>query len=121
MFVGNARLVGFTEENLEIFGCASNVSETKLQEDITVVLHEVLDGQEDRVQGIGNHIFAQEAGCSNGHWVAVDHPEALLEDGFLTTGGSDFFLAGVPGQMDPQAFFNHEAGSIDIKPSSKLT
>ena len=114
MFVRNTLLIGLTKEYLKVLGSASDISETELKEDVTVVLHEVLDREEDGVQGIGNHVLSQEAGSRDGHGVAVDHPETLLEDGFLTTCRGYFLLAGVPGQMDPQAFFNHEAGSINL-------
>lgn len=56
-------------------------------------------------------IFAHEAALSDGYRVAVDHAEALLEDGVLTLCGSDLFLSKVTGQVHLQLLVNNEARS----------
>ena len=68
------------EERLQRAVDHGHARKAKLKHDVFVVLDEVLNCEEDSVEGVVDYVLSEEAGCCNGHWVAVDHAEALLED-----------------------------------------
>lgn len=76
-----------------------------------VKLNQVLDAQEDGLQGVFNNILTHLAGGSDRHGVGVDHAEALLEDGPLRLGRGDFLFSVVTNAVVLEVFVNYEHGS----------
>jgi len=68
------------KEGLKAAVVKLDVSKAKLKADVVVKLNEVNNSQEDGAQGVLNDVFAHLAGSCDGHWVRVDHAEALLVD-----------------------------------------
>ena len=68
------------ESHLHVLVDEGNVGESELQGQVVIVLDHVLNGEPNRSEGVLDNILAHLAGGSNGHWVSVDHAEALLED-----------------------------------------
>ena len=100
-----------SERDLHVFVYETDVRKSELQAQVVVVLEHILDRQEDRAQGVLDDVLAHLAGSGDGHWVGVDHAEALLEDRPLGLGGRDLLLAVVPDSECLQVFVNDEAGS----------
>ena len=73
----------FEEDSREVSVGEPHIAEAKGKVDVLVKLDQILDRQENGVQGVGDHVFTKAAGCSDWHGVRVDAPVALLEDGVL--------------------------------------
>ena len=85
--------------------------EAKVKADVFVVLNQVNNSQEYRVQSIVDNFSPKKACSCDGNWIAVDHAEALLEDWVLALSRQDFLLALVMNKMLLEAWVNNEAGS----------
>jgi len=80
-----------------------------------VDVDQVLDRLEDDVESAFDNLNAHLAAVGDRDGVGVDHPEALLEDRFLTAGGGDFLLAVIAVEILLEDRVNHEARSDKSK------
>ena len=92
-------LVIVGENDLEASVRNSNGGKPEVEHEVPVVLDQINDCQEDCVQGIVNNFLTEQAGRSNGDWVAVNHAESLLENGVLTLRGQNLLLSWVVNKM----------------------
>lgn len=76
-----------------------------------VELNQVLDGQEDGLQGVFNNVLTHLTGGGDWHGVGVDHAETLLKNGPLRLGRGDFLFSVVTNAMVLKVFVNNENGS----------
>ena len=72
------------------------------------MLDQVLDGQNQSVQCISHHVFAQTSRSSHGYWIGVDCSESFLVDRVLTLCWRDFFLSRIAHQVILKLRVNHE-------------
>lgn len=78
---------------LQVSISESHVAEAKCKINIFVKLYEIVDGQENSVQGISYNIFAEHCGSCNWYRICVDGSVALLENRVLAVGWVDFLFA----------------------------
>jgi hypothetical protein len=101
----------FSELNLEVSVNEVNVGETELELDVAVVFDQILNSEEDGLEGVINNVFTHMAALGNGNSVGVNHAEALLEDRALGVGGVHFLFAVVTDKMGLETFIDNKARS----------
>ena len=99
------------EDDLEAAVDNSNAGKAEVQVKVLVILDQINDCEEDSLQRVIDNFFTEEACCCNGHGVAVDHAEALLENGILTLRGDYLLLPWVVDEVALETRVHHEARS----------
>ncbi len=100
-----------SEDGFETSSNNLNIAESELKTDVLPELHQVGDSQKYGVHCIFNDVLSEEAGRSNGHWVAVNHLESLLEDWMLADWRSNLFLPKETSQVLLQEWVNYKTRS----------
>jgi hypothetical protein len=111
LFVVDLLSEAVCKDHIQVFVEYSHIAEAKCEVDVLAKLNQINDGQEYSVEAVGDDVLTEEAGRSNGHGVAVDHAEALLEDGVLTLGRQDLLLVVVPLEVGQEVGISNETGS----------
>lgn len=83
------------EGNLKVSASNSNIAESPCQVDIFVIFNQVLDGQEEGVQGIDNYVLTEMCSCGNRYWIGINSSETFLVDRVLTDGWGDLLFSWV--------------------------
>lgn len=86
-----------------------DTAKAEVQAEVTVVLDQIDDSEEDSVESIINNLFSEQARSSNGHRIAINHAVALLINGVLTLGRQDFFLTSVVDKVCGKELISNEA------------
>ena len=73
----------------------SDVGKSESQVNVLIQLDQIADGQPQSVQGILHDISSEARGRSDGHWIGINASVALLVNGVLADGGTDFFFGPV--------------------------
>lgn len=83
LFILNLLVQVVGKVGFEAFVYEADVSEAECENDVVVKLDEILNSQEDCLEGVLNNILAHLAAGGNGDGVSVDHAETFLEDALL--------------------------------------
>ncbi len=86
----------------------SHIAESPCQIDIFVVFNQVLDGQEESVEGINNYVLTEMCSCGNRYWIGVNSSETFLVDRVLTDGWGDLFFSWVSYEVILEDWVNNE-------------
>ena len=96
------------ENNLKVSASNSNIAESPCQVDIFVILNQVLDGQEEGVQGINDYVLSEMSSCGNRYWVGINSSETFLVDRVLTDGWGDLLFSWVSHEVILEHWVNDE-------------
>lgn len=77
----------------------SYITESHCEVDVLIILNEIDDGAEQRVQCIFRHIRSHARAIGDWDRVGINCAESLLVNGVLADGRRNLFLSGVPYQV----------------------
>lgn len=96
------------ENRLKVSAVESYVTESEREVNVFVQFYEVLDGQEQSVECIFDHIDSQASASGHGNGVSINASESLLINRVLTNRWRDLLLALIPHEVVLQLWVHHE-------------